>query len=188
MSATRADLDFVITLTLDLIFFKDSVNIFDPAFNVLNSYGVTLAANSGPVGMELPEWASASDAIIAQLTSTVEMIGNKLKNNAIDWSAIVGASTELRNAASTFFASSAGSTNEALTRIFRPSRVVRAEHARIDVRDAGTLTCPRDRGGVPPCLCPSLPCRFPARSMSTAALTRTGRACTHHHALVHCTA
>jgi hypothetical protein len=123
------DLDFIITLSLDLIFFKDSVNIFDPAFNILNAYGGTLASVSGPVGMELPEWASASDAIIASLTETVTMIGNKLKNNQIDWAAIVGASTELRNAANTFF-QSAGMNNDALTRIFRPSRVVRAPRAR----------------------------------------------------------
>ncbi len=123
-------MDFIITLSLDLIFFKDAVNIFDPAFNILNAYGGTLASVSGPVGMELPEWASASDAIIASLTETVTMIGNKLKNNQIDWAAIVGASTDLRNAASTFFSSTAGATNEALTRIFRPSRVVRPGAAR----------------------------------------------------------
>jgi hypothetical protein len=121
---------FIIALSLDLIFFKDAVNIFDPAFNILNAYGGTLASVSGPVGMELPEWASASDAIIASLTETVTMIGNKLKNNQIDWAAIVGASTDLRNAASTFFSSTSGATNEALTRIFRPSRVVRPGAAR----------------------------------------------------------
>jgi hypothetical protein len=120
----------VITITLDLIFFKDSVNIFDPSFNILSAYGATVAAVSGPVGMELPQWASASDALTASLIETVEMIGNKLKNNAIDWSAIVGFTTELRNAASAFFASSAGATNDALTRIFRPSRMVRAKCGR----------------------------------------------------------
>jgi hypothetical protein len=112
----------VITLSVDIIFFKESVNIFDPAFNILTAYGGTLAAVSGPVGMELPQWASASEAITEDLIATVTMIGNKLKNNQIDWAAIVGFSTDLRNAASTFFSQS-GQTNEALTRIFRPSRV-----------------------------------------------------------------
>ncbi len=109
-------------LTPSARFAPRAVNIFDPAFNILSAYGGTLAAVSGPVGMELPQWASASDAIIADLTAAVQMIGNKLKNNQIDWAAIVGASTQLRNAASTFFSQS-GATNAALTRIFRPSRV-----------------------------------------------------------------
>jgi hypothetical protein len=52
-----------------------TVNIFDPAFNILSAYGGTIAAVSGPVGMELPEWASASDAITATLIDTVTMIG-----------------------------------------------------------------------------------------------------------------
>lgn len=51
------------------------------------------------------------------------MIAKKLENADVAWTAIVGASQALKDASATYFASAAGQTNTALTRIFRPGRV-----------------------------------------------------------------
>ena len=115
---TRNDIDFVITLTLDLVFFKDSVNLFDPSFNFLNSY-----APQGQVGMELPSFTDIPTGITDQALEIIDYLGKKIAQNTIDWGAIVAFSADLKNAANTYFASAAGQANDALTRIFRPSRI-----------------------------------------------------------------
>jgi predicted ribonuclease toxin of YeeF-YezG toxin-antitoxin module len=81
------------------------------------------SAVQGPVGMEVPDWVSGSDAITQNLVDAVTMIAKKLENADVAWTAIVGASQALKDASATYFASAAGQTNTALTRIFRPGRV-----------------------------------------------------------------
>lgn len=73
--------------------------------------------------MEVPDWVSGSNAITQNLVDAVTMIAKKLENADVAWTAIVGASQALKDASSTYFASAAGQTNLALTRIFRPGRV-----------------------------------------------------------------
>ena len=94
------------------------MNLFDPSFNFLSS-----VYPNGPVGQELPDFVNGVTAFSDTLVDTVRQLGEKLQNQDINWQAIVGASTELRNAATTYFNSASGATNTALTRIFRPNRV-----------------------------------------------------------------
>jgi hypothetical protein len=107
------------------VFFRDSINLFDPSFNFVNSINPI----GLPFGMELPDFmgsagsGSGTSAFSIDLVDAVRQLGDKLQNQDINWQAIVGASTELRNAATTYFNSGVGQTNSALTRIFRPSRV-----------------------------------------------------------------
>ena len=130
---TRQDIDFVITVTLDLVFVREEYNIFDPAFNFMWAYPLPTSdplnnggtyTPGGLLGMEVPDWVSGSDAIVANIIDTFTAIANKLQNADIAWTQIVGASTDLKNAANTYFNSAAGATNPALTRIFKPVRVL----------------------------------------------------------------
>lgn len=108
----------MITLSLDLVFMKESINLFDPAFNFLNGY-----YPQGPIGMELPDFTDFPTAIVDSAKDVIAYLGQKIAQNDIDWGAIVAVSADLKNAATKFFATSAGQTNAALTRIFKPSRV-----------------------------------------------------------------
>ncbi len=115
---TRNDIELVISLTLDLVFFRDSINIFDPSFNFLDAYSPV-----GNIGMELPDWISGPQAISDKLVDAIKQLGDKLQSQDINWQAIIATSTDLKNAATTYFNSASGQNNQALTRIFRPSRV-----------------------------------------------------------------
>ena len=90
----------------------------DPSFNFLNSY-----APAGRVGMELPNFVDMPTAIVNQAIDVINYLGQKISQNTIDWASIIAYSANLKDAANKYFASPAGQANDALTRIFKPSRI-----------------------------------------------------------------
>ena len=90
----------------------------DPSFNFLNSY-----APAGRVGMELPDFVDMPTALVNQAIDVINYLGQKISQNTIDWASIIAYSADLKDAANKYFASPAGQANDALARIFKPSRV-----------------------------------------------------------------